>query len=116
MDLKGAQPSVRLSSSVRAMADVVLGPEEVRSALDLRPGWTGDPTAVSRTVTFQSFPEAIAAVDRVAVVAEELNHHPDIDIRWRDVTFRCATHSAGGVTARDFELVDRIDEIVGAHG
>jgi 4a-hydroxytetrahydrobiopterin dehydratase len=32
------------------------------------------------------------------------------------VTFRCATHSAGGVTARDFELVDRIDEIVGAHG
>jgi 4a-hydroxytetrahydrobiopterin dehydratase len=48
------------------------------------------------------------------VVAEELDHHPDIDIRWRNLTFACATHSAGGVTARDIELAGRIDEIVAA--
>lgn len=75
-------------------------------------GWAGDPTGISRTAEFGSFPAAIAAVDRVAVIAEELNHHPDLDIRWRAVTFRCATHSAGGVTGRDIELARRIDEVL----
>lgn len=94
----------------------LLEPDEVRSALGTRPGWTGDATAISRTVTFPSFPAAVAVVDRVAVVAEELDHHPDIDIRWRNLTFHCATHSAGGVTARDLDLASRIDEIVAAAG
>jgi 4a-hydroxytetrahydrobiopterin dehydratase len=93
------------------MADL-LGPDVIRSALATRPGWTGDPGAISRTVELPSFPAAVAVVDRVAVVAEELNHHPDIDIRWRTLTFRCATHSAGGVTARDLDLAARIDGIV----
>ena len=45
-------------------------------------------------------------------MAEELDHHPDIDIRWRTLTFRLSTHSAGGVTHRDVELARRIDDIV----
>jgi len=45
-------------------------------------------------------------------VAEEMDHHPDIDIRWRTLTFVCATHSAGGVTMKDIDLARRIDEIV----
>jgi 4a-hydroxytetrahydrobiopterin dehydratase len=94
----------------------LLDPEELRSALTTRPGWSGDASTITRTVTFPSFPEAIAAVDRVAVVAEELDHHPDMDIRWRDVTFHCATHSAGGVTGSDLDLAARIDEIVTAAG
>lgn len=94
----------------------LLEPDEVRSALGTRPGWVGDPAAISRTVALPSFPAAITVVDRVAEVAEELNHHPDIDIRWRRLTFRCATHSAGGVTQRDFDLAERIDEIVAAAG
>jgi 4a-hydroxytetrahydrobiopterin dehydratase len=92
----------------------LLKPEEVRSALGTRPGWTGDESAIARTVKLPSFPEAIAVVDRVATVAEEMDHHPDIDIRWRMVTFRCSTHSAGGVTDLDLDLASRIDEIVGA--
>jgi 4a-hydroxytetrahydrobiopterin dehydratase len=51
-------------------------------------------------------------VDRVAEVAEEMDHHPDIDIRWRTLTFRCVTHSAGGVTTRDIALANRIDRIL----
>lgn len=94
----------------------LLEPDEVRSALGTRPGWSGDASEISRAVAFPSFPAAIAAVDRVAVVAEELDHHPDIDIRWRNLTFHCATHSAGGVTARDLDLAARIDEIVAAAG
>lgn len=94
----------------------LLEPDQVRSGLQERPRWSGDPAGITRTVTFASFPTAITAVDRVAVVAEELDHHPDMDIRWRTVTFRCVTHSAGGVTARDLELAGRVDRIVAELG
>ncbi|GAA4674270.1 4a-hydroxytetrahydrobiopterin dehydratase [Phytohabitans rumicis] len=76
------------------------------------PDWSGDEAEITRTVRLPTFMDAIAVVDRVAVVAEEMDHHPDIDIRWRTLTFRCSTHSAGKVTDRDIELARRIDEIV----
>lgn len=82
---------------------------EVLGRLD---GWTGDPSGIRRTVELPSFPAAIAVVDRVAEVAEESDHHPDIDIRWRTVTFACSTHSAGGVTRKDVVLAAHIDDIV----
>jgi 4a-hydroxytetrahydrobiopterin dehydratase len=90
----------------------VLTTEAVRDELAALADWTGDPAGISRTVQLGSFPAAIAVVDRVAEVAEARDHHPDIDIRWRTVTFRCTTHSAGGVTQRDIDLARRIDEIV----
>ena len=84
------------------------------SALD---GWTGDTSGLRRTVTMPTFPIAIEAVHRVAEVAEEMNHHPDIDIRWRTVTFAVSTHSAGGrVTELDVALARRVDEEVGELG
>ncbi|MEU5938838.1 4a-hydroxytetrahydrobiopterin dehydratase [Micromonospora sp. NPDC047548] len=90
----------------------LLTAEAVRGKLGGLADWSGDPTGISRTVELGSFPAAIAVVDRVAEVAERLDHHPDIDIRWRTVTFRCVTHSAGGVTDRDVELARQIDDIV----
>ncbi|MEU8155805.1 4a-hydroxytetrahydrobiopterin dehydratase [Micromonospora sp. NPDC048986] len=93
------------------MADLLTA-DAVREGLSRLPDWSGDPTGIGRTAQLGSFPAAIAVVDRVATVAEELDHHPDIDIRWRTLTFRCVTHSAGGVTHRDFELARRIDDIV----
>ncbi|MFG1653889.1 4a-hydroxytetrahydrobiopterin dehydratase [Micromonospora sp. NPDC049275] len=93
------------------MADLLTA-DAVRKELGGLAGWSGDPTGIGRTVQLGSFPDAIAVVDRVAAVAEELDHHPDIDIRWRTLTFRCVTHSAGGVTHRDVELARRIDDIV----
>ncbi|MBQ0897088.1 4a-hydroxytetrahydrobiopterin dehydratase [Micromonospora purpureochromogenes] len=90
----------------------LLTAEAVREELGGLADWSGDPTQISRTVELGSFPAAIAVVDRVAEVAERLDHHPDIDIRWRTVTFRCVTHSAGGVTHRDVELARQIDDIV----
>jgi 4a-hydroxytetrahydrobiopterin dehydratase len=90
----------------------LLDADSIRNAVAVLDGWEGGPDAIVRTVGLQSFPAAIAVVDRVAKIAEEMNHHPDIDIRWRTVTFRCATHSAGGVTTRDIALANRIDRIV----
>jgi 4a-hydroxytetrahydrobiopterin dehydratase len=74
-------------------------------------GWSGDTTALRRTIQARDFPSAIRLVDEVAVVAEELNHHPDIDIRWRTLHFTLSTHSAGGVTEFDITLAHRIDTI-----
>jgi len=86
----------------------------VNSALANLPGWERDGDALVRTAALPSFPAAIAVVDRVAVVAEERDHHPDIDIRWRTLTFRCSSHSAGGITALDVALAAAISEQVAA--
>jgi 4a-hydroxytetrahydrobiopterin dehydratase len=88
--------------------------EALKQALSGLDGWQDDGTAIRRTVELPSFMAAIRVVDRVAEAAEELDHHPDIDIRWRTVTFACVTHSAGGVTDRDITLAGRIDGIVRA--
>jgi 4a-hydroxytetrahydrobiopterin dehydratase len=87
--------------------------EAVRVELERLTGWSGGPAGISRTVELASFPAAVAVVDRIALVAEELDHHPDIDIRWRTVTLRCVTHTVDGVTERDLELARRIDEVIG---
>jgi len=56
-------------------------------------------------------PMAIEVVDRVAVLAERTQHHPDIDIRWNKVTLTLSTHSAGGLTAADFALARRVSAL-----
>lgn len=65
-------------------------------------------------VELADFPTAIVVVDRVAEVAEAANHHPDIDIRWRTLTFRLTTHDKGGLTAKDVDMASRINAIVSA--
>jgi 4a-hydroxytetrahydrobiopterin dehydratase len=88
----------------------------IDSALAELDGWSGGPDGITRTVELSSFPAAIAVVDRVAEAAEAADHHPDIDIRWRTLTFTLATHSAGGVTGKDIDMAGRIDDIVRAAG
>ncbi len=88
-----------------------LAPTALAAALAGLPLWSGDTAAISRTVEAASFPAAVALVDAVAVLAEEAEHHPDIDIRWRTVRFVLSTHSAGGVTELDLRLARRIDAL-----
>lgn len=94
----------------------VLTDSERDAALAGLDGWTGDADGLRRTVELADFPTAISVVDRVAETAEQRDHHPDIDIRWRTLTFACATHSAGGVTELDVQLAEKINEIVTAAG
>lgn len=90
----------------------LLTDEQVSTALAGLTGWERDGDSIVRTAELPSFPAAIAAVDRVAEIAEARDHHPDIDIRWRTLTFRCATHSAGGLTAKDVDLAREIDAVL----
>jgi 4a-hydroxytetrahydrobiopterin dehydratase len=75
-------------------------------------GWTETADALEREVELESFAEAIAFVDRLAELAESEDHHPDIDIRFRRVTVRWSTHSAGGVTELDRTMAARTDKLV----
>lgn len=85
---------------------------QVSEALQHLPEWRQDGVRLTRTVEFGGFPQAIQAVTRIAEIAENENHHPDIDIRWRTVTFYCTTHSKGGITANDTSLAQEIDNVV----
>jgi 4a-hydroxytetrahydrobiopterin dehydratase len=82
---------------------------EVQSALAGLPGWAGDAMAIRKTFTFPSFPAAIAFVNRAAELAEQAQHHPDIDIRYNRVTMTLSTHDAGGVTEKDLDLARKLE-------
>ncbi len=87
---------------------------EADDALRRLPRWTRDGEWISRTVELATFRGAIALVNAVADAAEEADHHPNIDIRWRRVTFRLTTHAAKALTARDVDLASRIDALSAA--
>jgi 4a-hydroxytetrahydrobiopterin dehydratase len=90
----------------------LLTDQQVDEALGRLPEWRRDGDAIERTAELESFPHAIAVVNRVAEIAESVNHHPDIDIRWRTLTFRLSSHSDGGLTGKDVSLAGQIDEVV----
>jgi 4a-hydroxytetrahydrobiopterin dehydratase len=73
--------------------------------------WERDGDAIVRTVKLPTFPAAIEFVRQVADIAEAMDHHPDIDIRWRTVRLRSSTHSAGGLTDLDFALARAVDQL-----
>jgi 4a-hydroxytetrahydrobiopterin dehydratase len=75
-------------------------------------GWTRDGDAIVRQLTFGSFPEAVAFVVRLAFTAEAADHHPDITISYRRVTLRYWTHTAGGITAKDFDGAAAVDAMI----
>ena len=90
----------------------VLSDDEVDATAATLNGWQRVDGALVRAVTFPGFLDGIDAVRRVAEHAERADHHPDIDIRWRTVTFALVTHSQGGITAQDVDLARAIDGLL----
>jgi 4a-hydroxytetrahydrobiopterin dehydratase len=88
-----------------------LSADEITRELAETPGWDLAEDAIVRTVTLKDFAEAMAFVNRVAEIAEEANHHPDIAIRWNTVVLTQSTHAAGGLTEHDFRLARRINAL-----
>lgn len=91
----------------------VLTNDQVDAALPDLNGWERSDGALRRSIEFPAFLEGVDAVGRVAELAEQKDHHPDIDIRWRTVTFALVTHSAGGITDQDLEMAKAIDQLFG---
>ncbi len=85
---------------------------DIQLFLDRNTNWSGSGSGLISEFTAPSFVVAIELVNAVALIAEKMDHHPDIDIRWNKVSFAVSTHSAGGVTSLDFELAAAIDSAV----
>jgi len=89
----------------------LLAPDEIARRHSDVPGWHVADKHLILTSTFPSFPDAVDFVNEVARLAEQANHHPDIELRFRTVKVSLTTHSAGGLTDADFTLARRIDEL-----
>lgn len=86
-----------------------LNDESIDGWLKNRKGWKRSGNSLAKTFDFQSFRDAIVFVNRIASLADELDHHPDIDIRYTAVLLALSTHSAGGVSELDLKLAERVD-------
>jgi len=73
--------------------------------------WERQGDELVKTRRGKNFAAALAYVNAVGALAEAMDHHPDIDIRWNTVTLRLTTHSAGGLTRLDLDLARQIDAL-----
>ncbi len=87
---------------------------EVKKGLKSLQGWKQEGKFISKVFEFGTFLEGIDFVDRVARVAEEQEHHPDIHIRYTTIKLSVQTHSEGGVTKWDLELAGAIEKMLAA--
>ncbi|HEX6392281.1 MAG TPA: 4a-hydroxytetrahydrobiopterin dehydratase [Acidimicrobiales bacterium] len=92
------------------MAQQLLGEEAIGEALK-NLDWSRDGDELVKTVVLADFAAALGFVNDVGRLAEQRNHHPDINISWNTVTLRLSTHSAGGLTSADVELATEIDKL-----
>src|SRR3954451_15870167 len=93
-----------------------LSSDQLPAALERLPAWTGGGDGIHRTVELPGFRDAVAAIVSIADVAEDMDHHPDIDLRWRTLHLHLVSHSAGGVPELDLELARRIDALLPTGG
>jgi len=88
-----------------------LGDQEIEARLSEHPGWERDGQAIVKSFKREDFVGSVNFLDSIVEPAEEMNHHPDVEISWDTVTIRLSTHSDGGITANDFELAAKIDAL-----
>ncbi len=89
----------------------LLSNDQIAERLRSLPGWSLHGKEIRKEIVHKDFARAMGFVSLVALVAEKANHHPDIDIRWNKVTLALSTHSAGGLTEKDFALAREIDAL-----
>jgi 4a-hydroxytetrahydrobiopterin dehydratase len=84
---------------------------EIHRYLGTMPGWTRKGDALVKTFAFEKFMDGITFVTRVAAAAEEMDHHPDLDIRYTKITASLSTHDAGGITQNDVALAMEMEQL-----
>lgn len=88
-----------------------LSRETIAQALTALPSWRLEGEELVAEYAFADFARAMQFVNAVAAVAEEMDHHPDIDIRYSKVRLRLISHDAGRITGRDLRLAGRVQQI-----
>jgi 4a-hydroxytetrahydrobiopterin dehydratase len=82
---------------------------EILAKLKSLDGWRLEGDEIKKKYEFPSFPEAMKFVNKVADLAEQADHHPDILINYRRVTLTLSTHDEGGITQKDFDLAEQVE-------
>jgi 4a-hydroxytetrahydrobiopterin dehydratase len=85
--------------------------EQVNAEIAATPGWELADGQITTTVTRKDFKDALLFVNAVGYLAERANHHPDVLISWNKVTLNLVSHSAGGLTAKDFALARQVNDL-----
>ena len=88
---------------------IALTEAEIAEGVALLPEWSRDGLFLRRTIAAESFADAISLIVRIGFLAEAADHHPDIDLRWRNVSVTLTTHDAGGISVLDLDLATLID-------
>jgi 4a-hydroxytetrahydrobiopterin dehydratase len=91
----------------------LLSDSEIDSRLAELDGWEREGETIAKTFELADFVGSAQFVGRLVEPAEEMGHHPDLTVSWNKVGVSITTHSAGGLTANDFELAKRIDALAG---
>ena len=86
-----------------------LNTESIRGWLSSRKGWNRRSNKIIKEFQFESFRDSIVFVNRVATLADTLDHHPDFEVCYSTVTLTLSTHDAGGITEKDLDLAEQID-------
>ena len=105
------EPVILLGSNRHVMPREKLSDIAIQRELGSLTGWARKGDTLVKNYVFRSFPQGIAFVNRVADLAENMNHHPDIDIRFTKVLCTLSTHDSGGVTEYDVNLARGIERI-----
>ena len=93
-----------------------LSEDEIAEHLQRLPGWTRQGEAITKTYAFADFSHAMSFVNQVAETAEDVQHHPDMDIRYGRVTLALTTHDSGGLTLNDVDLAAACDDFAAGIG
>jgi 4a-hydroxytetrahydrobiopterin dehydratase len=89
-----------------------LNPDQITVSMATVPDWKREGPGIFRTYTLSDFTAAIDFVNVVAKAAQKANHHPDIEVKWNQVTLRMTSHSEGGLTDKDFAMASKFDHLV----
>jgi len=87
------------------------GPARQQLHAQLDPDWKLSEDHIERTFTFNNFRDAFGMATRVALLAEDEGHHPDLEVSWGKLSVFLKTHAAGGLTENDFIVAAKIDEM-----
>jgi 4a-hydroxytetrahydrobiopterin dehydratase len=88
-----------------------LNEEQIAEKLGPLDGWERSGEAIRKQFELDDFKGSVGFVNRLTPEAEDMNHHPDLEVSWNKVTVTISTHSEGGLTDNDFALAGRIDSI-----
>jgi len=89
----------------------LLSDEQIEARLAELSGWQHRDAAISKQFKCEDFVGSVKFVESLVEPAEEMGHHPDLEISWDTVTVTISTHSEGGLTAADFELAGKVDAL-----